>query len=77
MTQGLENKFSFVLTNDKGFKNINETVDKHKIMVKDNLPQAHQEIAKCLGIKISSYTIYDAFAENFKKVKKFNVDSML
>ena len=45
-------------------------------MVKESLPLAYQEIALCLDLKINSYTIYDAFAEHFKNVKKFNLDSM-
>ena len=76
MTQGVGNKFAFVLTNERVFRNINEEVNKQRIVAKENLPLAYEEIGEKLGIRISGYTIYDAFAEHFKNVKKFNLDSM-
>ena len=76
MTQGVENKFAFVLTNERVFRNINEAVGGQKIVAKENLLLAYEEIGERLGIRVSGYTVYDAFAEHFKKVKKFNLDSM-
>ena len=76
MTQGVENQSDFVLTNERAFRNINKVVNGQRIVAKENLPLAYEEIGEKLGIRISGYTIYDAFAEHFKKVKKFNLDSM-
>lgn len=77
MTLGRQNsKVPFILTNNKIFRGINQSVGGHQLIKKDNFAKAYEEIGMHLGIRIDEYTIYDDFKDYFRNLKTFGIEDM-